>query len=276
MTQCFVAIGHSDAVPSATFSFPGSPSWSAAFPPENLRLLELAKVARTIGTNPADTILYVDFGTAKTIRVIAIKAHNLRSTATVRVKLGNSQGGTEGADSGALSAWPFTPLDGVYDGSHFEVIVVLDADSTGRHLTLELSDNGNPDGYLQIGHLFAGPAFIPADSPEVGDLSDGWMQSNSAVERTENGAPWVHERDEMRSVAVGFSAMSMAEGSTWREIQRTHKIVRPVVYIPSIADREQTQQDGFTGLLRELSPLDYSFSSRRSASAGIDEIGGAP
>ena len=105
-----------------------------------------------------------DFGEDVVVEALALVAHNLSTDATLRLRLATSEAGVTAApgfDSGVVSAWPSSgkPDDPDWQ-SYFSL--VLAANSTGyRYGRVDIADPTNADGYVQVGRLFVGPAFVP-------------------------------------------------------------------------------------------------------------------
>lgn len=105
-----------------------------------------------------------DFGEDVVVEALALVAHNLSTDATLRLRLATSEAGVTAApgfDSGVVSAWPSSgkPDDPDWQ-SYFSL--VLAANNTGyRYGRVDIADPTNADGYVQVGRLFVGPAFVP-------------------------------------------------------------------------------------------------------------------
>lgn len=156
-----------------------------------------------------------DFGSAIDVEAVVFLAHNLGSAALVRVRLASSVAAlttSPSVDTGFVSPWPnasgmptdpdwpswfslltgFTlteaglelleaeggePLEdeigGVIEIEGEEVIPT----TLNRYGRLDIVDPTNPDGYVQIGRLYAGPAFVPSTNvdinPSLGLVSPG-------------------------------------------------------------------------------------------------------
>jgi hypothetical protein len=115
-------------------------------------------------------LLYCDAGATADLRFIAIKGHNLQSTATVTVRY-YSDAFVTLVDSEALT-W------------HAGQIAARTAQSY-RYFSVEASDPDNPDGFIEIGLVWAGSAsvlhygfamersMIPEDPSIVSSSDDG-------------------------------------------------------------------------------------------------------
>lgn len=106
-----------------------------------------------------------DFGEDIVVEALALVAHNLSSSATLRLRLGTSEANVTAApgyDSGTVSAWPVSGKPAELDWqSYFSLL--LAANAVGyRYGRLDIADATNTDGYVQAGRLFVGPAFVPA------------------------------------------------------------------------------------------------------------------
>ena len=219
------------------------------------------------------TSIIFDHGSAKAAQCFALFAtYNIASTNTITVTRGTTSGASDVLSLSAVTCWPFTPLDGVYDGSHFGIIVVAPSETTARYTKIYV----NTASYCRIGRTFVGPLFNPTYKTEVNNETDDWLPDFSTVERTENGADWAAVRSRLRSKKMGFNLLSDAETSKLHEMQRLHGITSEYVVIPDMDDRARTQQYGFLATARQLSSLEWPHSLWRGVALGFDERGGAP
>ncbi len=267
-----IGLGYNSLTPSATM---GGGDWAAAYPLTNLQQRALARVARSTSTDTADTIVDWDHGSAMPAQVLWVHGHNLSSSATFVVERGTTQGGADVYAGAELPVWAFMPLDGIYSGRHFGFGLVMPSSNSARWTRLRIINTTNPDGYLQISSAFLGPGFFP-DTPNPTKLEDDWMSSFSTVERLGNGTDWVSKRRPLRAVSLVFGALTYADGSALKEIIRSHDTATEVVYVADRNDRVVQQQDGFLGLFKELSKLEYPFWQHNGIALGFEERGGAP
>jgi hypothetical protein len=264
-----LGIGHSNLTDNSTLS---GGSWNASFPLTRLQQWSLNSYAVATSNSAAHTIIDWDHGSAKTAGLLWIPYHNLTSAATIEIERGTSSGGTEVYDGGALAAWPFAPLDGDYDGGSFGLCLVW-TENSARYTRLRIVDTSNPSP-PQLSRPFLGRLFTSWIDPEK--LEDDWMPSLSIVRRTEIGADWRHKRRPLRQQSLVWKGVTEAEGSTLKEIVRLHDTSSEVVYVADTVDRAVQQQDGFLGLFREMSKLEYPFWKHRGMALSIQQRGGAP
>lgn len=262
-----IAFAYGNLTDSSTFSGGG---WSVGNPLTNMQQRKLSSYAQASSSSPTDTQFIVDHGSAKAARVFGLFAHNIIDpAATITVSRGTTSGGAEVYNGSAVTCWPFTPINSVYS-SFFGIIVVTPAETTARYTKIAI----NGSSILRIGRLFIGPVFLSTYNATA--LTDDWLPDFSTIERTESGADWVASRSRLRSAQIAHDAMLSEPASLMREIQRTHGITSEVVYIPDVDDPIRTQQYGFLGTMRTLSPLECNVIMRRGIAIGIDERGGAP
>lgn len=97
-------------------------------------------------------------------------------------------------DTGLVSAWPASgkPTEDDWP-AYFSIIFTNDQDSY-RYTRIDIIDPSNPDGYVEVGRLFAGPAFVPADNIDVNwsfglDSPDEVIKSPFGQTFTDNRGP---------------------------------------------------------------------------------------
>lgn len=235
----------------------------------------LWKPATSVNATEAKTRIDIDFGSAILPRLVWIPAHNLSSAATIRITRGTSSGASDVSDSGALTAWPYTPPLGVYDGSVFGVPVFIPANAgNARYMRIQLSDTGNADGMLWISRPFiSADLFLPEYNPV--SLERDW-QTFSAVKRTVTGTDWSTTRAPLHRAGLVYHVLTETEAMLVSEIQRTHDITSEVVYLESTYDRAAQQARGFLALMRELGRTEYPHWRYPGVAIGFDKRGGAP
>lgn len=266
-------IGYGNRIDSATLSCPGT-AFQSSYPLTYIQNRDLSYVARSATEDEANTIIDIDHGSAKTDQVLWVHGHNLSSSATFVVERGTTLGGTDVYQSAELSAWPFTPLDGIYSGRYFGFGLVMPSANSARYTRLRILNATNPDGYVQFSRIFLGPALLPGYG--LTKLEDELIDHSSVEVLKNSGVDWVSKFAPTRAVSLVFGALTETEGSAIKEIIRTHDTTSELVYIADRNNRAVQQQDGFLGLFRELGKLEYPFWQHRGIALAINERGGAP
>lgn len=258
----------------------GGGSWLSALPAANVCDPTLAKVARSSDAATDSTKIRVDFGSARALRAFAIVNHNLSADATWRVLLGTTAGGSD-VYAGTLATWIDAAFEaglvaqGMEDGEYLRsgrpAIIVLPSFYTAQHLTIEIADSTNADGYVQIGRVFAGGGFVPTYNASYG-LQDGW-EDLSTKDASENGSLWATARRRLKRVQFVLDFLTLEEAATMHEMQRTIGTIDEVLYVPDIGNPADNQRYGMLGTLSELSALAYPYSRARSLPLAIKEKG---
>lgn len=151
---------------SATLS--ASPALVTTLPEANLQRARRDAVARS--TSAADQTLDATWAAAVAVDAFCVWGHNLTADGTVRARLYTSDNwtGSPVYDSGAVAALPAKPLGELswgidplgtawaMAGSTPHTVRWLDAVYVIRSARFDLSDSGNPDGYLEAQRLYIG------------------------------------------------------------------------------------------------------------------------
>lgn len=163
-------------------------SWQTSWPLANMQDIELALVARSSDATSGSTLVTIDIGSAKSIRLIAITGHNLGATATIRVRAAASSGDVTASPAvdTTQNVWlgsntPTTNTGQNGDPIHTPcALVILSAAQSYRYWRVDIADTGNADGYVEIGYLQlwealelpTGIALDPSLQPETGTIED--------------------------------------------------------------------------------------------------------
>lgn len=277
-----ILIGYPNRAGAATYS---GGSWVSDLPASNLASSELSKVARSADCLLTSTKFNVALPAAKNLRLFSIHNHNLSDTATWRVSIGTTAGGSdiwystwkpvwtmefgEAVEWGS-SVWWGKPGGDEYLRSPFYSVIVAPDTFNARYITVEINDTANIDGYVQIGRLFAGGVIQPEYNATYG-LQDSWRDLSS-VEQAESGTMWATERRRLRSASFVLPYIPTADAVAWHELQRQVGTVGEVVYVPYPSDLALNQRYGFLGRLSELSPIEYPYYRARSLALKIEEL----
>jgi len=281
-------IGFPNRVDSATLS---GGSWSSSLPRSNLQSRVLGKVARTANVTTAATQFDIDLGSDMKVRVFAVVNHNFSLFATYRLRGSTvSNFASTVYDSGAtfVDVWPVVypseSLDwedsnwwgGKYTAEQIEgytrtLVVVLPANVTARHWRFEVNDTTNAAGYLDMGRVFIGPVWQPANNMSYG-AANGW-ETKTDVQEALGGAEYFQRRTPYRVARFSLNWMSEDEGmANAFELQRRAGIDQDVLWIHDPDDTVHALRRQFLGRLRQLSPIEYPYPLTQSAGFEIKEI----
>lgn len=257
-------------------------SWLSALPVGNVANRELAKVARSSTDATADTKIRLDFGAARTVRAFALVNHNLSSAATWLLKLGTTTGASDVYSGSAVNAWQLSAFDATvaalgvddatYQRSDYASIIVLPTSYSARHLTIEIDDTTNADGYVQVGMVFAGGLFVPEVNPVYGEPQHGHTDLSSGGQ-SESGAPSSTARRRLRTAHFLLPALTESEADIVHEMQRVAGLVDDVLYVPDTSDAAKQQRYGFVGRMSEMRPIEYPYYARQAKGFALLERG---
>lgn len=248
--------------------------WLAAQPSSNVLSANRAKVARSASADAADTILTLDFTASQIIRAVAFDFSNLSSDAQWKVKLGTTSGASDVLSGSLVDYMQATGVEDISDyggrvGADLPAIMVLSQNYTASSLTIEIVDESNADGYIDVGYVWAGPLLIPELGVEHGAMSSG-MDDETLVTRPRGGNYSTSPAGRIKHVSADFADLTAAEAITWHEAQRINGKTGRVLWVPDVDDMAKTQREGFIGVARELSSLEHPRYARRGAGVMLE------
>ena len=261
-------LGFPNRIDSATLS---GGSWSSAFPRTELQNRALGEPARTSNDDTASTIIQIDQGSEKSVRVIALVRHNMSQAATIRIKGDPTDLSTPDYDSTSISVWPVSYSADVLALYPWTFVHILPAAATHRLWKIEITDTSNSDGYVQIARAFIGPVWQPVVNMIYG-ASLGW-QSRALVNEATQGGEYFHTRAKPRVAAFTLDWMLQAEAlGTAFDLMGAADITEEVFYIEDPADNTHAIRNNFLARLERLSPLEYARVALNSAAFRVKEL----
>lgn len=249
-------------------------SWIAEFPASNVLNTDRAKPARSDSASASDTILTIDFTASQIIRAVAFDFCNLSTDAQWKVKLGTTSGASDVYSGSLVDYMQATGVEDISDyggriGADLPAIMVLSQNYTASSLTIEIVDESNADGYIDVGYVWAGPLLIPELGVEHGAMSSG-MDDQTMTMRPRGGSYETSPSGRIKSVSADFADLTAAEAIVWHEAQRINGKTGRLLWIPDIDDMAKTQREGFIGVCRDLSALDHPRYARRGAGVMLE------
>lgn len=221
---------------------------------------------------PAGTVtnawLVIDSGSnGTTWQAFGLFRTNLSAGATVRWKVGNtltsSRVSSPSYDSGSISA-------GVAAG-YLQSLVIAATVQTGRYCEVQIDDSGNPDSFINVPGVYAGPLFLPAVS--VGFASTFGRNDVTDEVVTRGGQEFPINRSITRVQSVALASITVAE--TWASVMELDRISRAggnILFTPDITSATLAKEAVF-GRLKNASAVSYPYGSsdRRAWSATVTE-----
>jgi hypothetical protein len=222
-----------NVVDAATLS---SSDFTATLPVTNLQVEGRARVARTANATGTKTI-NGNFAGSTLCSALVLYGHNLSGTATWRLRLynGANQTGSVVYDSTTLTPqtvvgwgafqWGAEPW-GSYIFRDWEqpFYSLFFAEVYAVSFRLEITDTGNPSGYLQASRLIMGRYLTPYFNAAYG-LALTW-DTNSVQRRTLGGSVRTDRRATFRRLAFDLETLDAGERALWLDLARSASLHR--------------------------------------------------
>jgi hypothetical protein len=258
-----IIIGHTNLIDTATVA---GGSWNASYPLANVKDSRLALAARTTGITTASTLMTVDLGSAKQIRVVGIVNHNLTLLATVVVEGSTSSSFSPvGVTSGSVRAYPVGAV--AADMGYPRPTLGVAVNGTYRYWRISISDLTNTAGYISIGRIFIGEGFQPTINMANG-ASLGF-EGTTGVVTSLSGAEFYAPKPIRRVMRFALPNLPHNEGyGAGLETIRRSADYREVFVIPDADDTANRTRRDFMGRLRQLSAIEQPFAG--SATLGFE------
>lgn len=168
----------------------------------NVQTIDPTEVWRATGC--ASEWIRWSMASAVIVNAIVANAVNWSPTAMIRLRLATTENNVTAApdfDSGWVSPWPGdVPADWLYKLA-FLMVNNPDAFAFGR---LDIEDPDNPDGYVEIGRLFADEGFVPTMNVDMNPTIG--LVSSDEVGRT----PFNHTIGDDRGPASRLMSVPMS------------------------------------------------------------------
>jgi hypothetical protein len=280
-------LGTLNRIDSATLS---GGSWQSTLPLNNLKDRRLSRLARSTNATTGSTKFDIDLGVARSVGAIALVAHNMSASATVRIYGDDaSDFATPIYDSGSLQVWPSgvipqalleweddnfwlgTVSQEAVAGFNAPFVLPLTAAQTLRYWRVEITDTGNSSGYVHIGRVYIGSSWIPTYDRSYG-ASTGY-EDTSVIEASLAGEEFFDVRRRRRSHRFELGFLSQTEFmDRVLELQRLQGVTGEVLIVPDTTDTANQAKVSFLGRLKTLNPVDQPFYNTWTCNVEIQEI----
>lgn len=266
-------------------------NWLSALPLANLQDERLAKPARSVDTALTDTIINIDHAASTAISIIALVRHNMRSAAQWRIRASASADMSSPLhDSGWVDVWPEQWPVGVLPSGHpnaatrlltdaqidaldpkRDAIYLVPTEVSARYWRIEISDELNADGFIQVGRLVMAPRFVPSYNFAVG--AEFGFIDNTTSNKSESGATFFTERPKARALTMAFQNLPDAEAyAVLRDMIENLGTTGQLYLITNALDTESLQRRSFLGRLRQLSSVQYAAAGYSTVPLVVDEV----
>lgn len=262
-------------------------SWASTLPITNLQTKILGQVARTTDAANASSIVNINMGVGRAIRVISLVNHNISVVGTYRIRGGGTTSVLD-YDSGVLPVWPsvFTSDDleweddawwlGTYTaegmvGYTTNIVHILPTTEVLQYWKIEIFDSTNSAGYIQLGRVFIGSAWEPTNDAEVGLLA-GW-ETTTQMQKALNGTRYYQRRNPYRVTKFSLKVIDADEAMINAfEIDRRIGIDGEVLWVHDTDDVMHALRRRFLGNIRELTPIEFPYQHLTTKAYTIEEV----
>jgi hypothetical protein len=266
-------------------------SWVDSLPLTNLQDRRIAKRARSSNTNLTSTQFTITLDKSRALNVIALVGHNLTTDARFRIR-GNSSNnctspdydsgwkdvwqdlatstlGTLEWESDGFWSWKIDPEEAKYYPGM--ALCVFDYTRTNQYWIVEIDDETNSDGYVEIGRLFVSTSWEVSNN-----VSYGWniaYEDNSIIETSLSGAEYFDKRPLNRAVTLSLDWLSETEGLTtaWG-VSRILGVTGEVLFVWDKDDSDNLMRRSFIGRLKQLDPIENPDPIRFKTAFEIKEV----
>lgn len=253
-------------------------SWEALLPLAHLLDPDLKKPARSTDLDPASTRFDAVFDAAYYTKSVVIGPGNFSPYAQFRLFAYDDVSGPPKLDTGVRRVagpahvgwgdddfWLRTDHLGAYIICTFPDVVLA------RKWSVEIDDQTNPDGYLDLGCLFTPLGWQPTMNYEYGATFG--LKNNTLVSSTLSGGKKYWQRRNPRILTVNFPVLPEDEafGQGFR-VQYTVGFGTRLFVIPDPDDAATIHLRSFFGTVSEPDPLTQAYFDRAGLTFRIEEI----
>lgn len=199
---------------------------------------------------------------ASTWRMFGVFRTNLTSAAVVSFGLWDDGGGTPISVTSVTAS----PVDG-----YGQAVAILPADTTADFLQVVVTDAANPDGFINIPLMFAGPAWLPARSIGYSSTVGRDVSRGDVITRGGQEYPALNFR--RRRWNIAFESLLTSEvWGTVDDMLVTADTGSNVFFLPDTAS-SYIQREAIFGRLAAIADVSFPYQSadRRRWAAQVTE-----
>ncbi len=248
-------------------------SFVASLPLANIQSRSLSLVARTTNVLTTSTTFDIDLGAARDVGLLAVLLPNVTKSNVPTIRWRGStvsNFATTVYDSTALQLWPSGLTAEDAQGLNVWTPTLPGSLQTARYWRCNVVDTANVDGYLDFARAVIAGRFVLTPGMSVGAKMG--LESETTRVVTDGGAAFYSPKPIRRYWDIPIAELSEADaiGKLWR-IQRLLGTHGQVFVVFDEGDVTYMHERSFLGVLRELSPIEYTQAWRHAAVIRIVE-----
>jgi hypothetical protein len=152
-----------------------------------------------------------------------------------------------------------------------DAVYLIPSEVSARYWRIELDDEANTDGFIQIGRLIMAPRFVPTYNFAVG--AEFGFIDNTTSNKSESGATFFTERPKGRCVTMAFQNLPDLEAYTvLRDMMENLGTAGQLYFVTNAQDVETLQRRSFLARLRQLSSVQYAAAGFSTVPVVVDEV----
>ncbi len=249
-------------------------SWQAALPLSNMQDKQLSKVARSSDATLPSSQFTIDLGGSGVFyQSIAVLSHNLSPDALIRVQCSDDAGFVSVEfDSGWQDAythsvpstellweqdnwWTGKPQESDLSGYSRNTVVFTEYLIDARYIKIEIDDQANTAGAIDIGRLMIGPYTELITNISYG-AKLGW-EDRTLINETISGAEYSDARPKKRVFTCSARYMKDAEAFAGIfEMQKNQGMSGEIFVIPDRDDTQHFFRKAFLARMTQLSGIE--------------------
>jgi hypothetical protein len=236
-------------------------NWQAQYPQSALHVLPLSRVARTASLAAADCVIIAKSNTSRRVGLVGLARHNCTIDAQIRIRLYSDRDMTALLyDSGMTNVWaevyPYDTLEweddnywtGRYtdtelEGTNWLWLWWVGTDYIAAAVRIDISDPGNPAGYVQAGYLEIAAQYQAQFNYKFG-ARYGWRFRTVLTEAI-GGAKYADDRAKPRVFKGTFDAEHNTALAKWFEMIRQQDTCEPILWLAEPDDRANWVRTSF-------------------------------
>jgi len=270
-----IVLGWPNYIASATLA---GGSWLPTLPLTHVQDRRTAVVAKSASLNAADTRFTITLPKRRRLHVLAISAHNLSPTATLRARVYRDAEQTDLIyDSGVQSVWPvlYTLNDVIWGDDNFWnrrlseddrasytplTTLFFDERQIGTAVDVEISDPSNPDSAVEIGRVMLADAWQPDYNISYG-VQHGYNTGTTLTEaRDSNRTEYADVVTPKRTVSFDLAFLDEEEAFLrLHRLQRTQDISGEILYLYSVTPTPANFARAMICRQTDLNPITHPY-----------------
>jgi hypothetical protein len=266
-------------------SFTGG-SWVALLPLDNLKNDTLSQTARSTDLLPASTKFTATFSESNYVRAIALLNHNLSLSA--KIKITATLSSVEQFNSGWIDVfqaiyntedlefedanwWSGKATEDSLQGYSRNYFNIFDANVTADSWTIEIDDQSNEAGYIDLGKMFLSQSWQLDRNFNYG--ADMGFTNRSTKKFALNGTPYFNTQRNPRSWKISIS--NLTKGSAYANIVdmfANHNISGYLLFIPVPDDNVNLHREVFVSTMGKAISVTHPGYQRYNTNLTFDEV----